>query len=441
MISTYKLALKLEKECKLFAAFNTKLKNKQSKENKMKKFKILGISFLFSLLFCFAASFSQGWEVQVSNTTQQLKGLHVISDTEALACGDAGVVLHTTDEGNTWMQNILTGADLHSIVFKNANTGITVGDGGVIFRTENGGASWTPVNSSTGSQLRAAAWGNGDVVWAAGRDGAIVKSTNAGETWVSLNSGTTARFRGVAAFGTNNAWAVGQDGIIKYTSDGGVTWINQNSTTIDDLHDVQFLSELIGFAGGSGSKIIFTSDGGQTWLSRSTGIAMGINGIFFLDENQGWAVSDVGTIYVTSNGGLNWTTEQGNTSQNLNEVFFLSLNIGWAVGDLGAITHYNGAVTNAENQEISPISFNLFQNYPNPFNPSTEINFSVPQSTNVTLKVFNVMGSKIATLIDEQVEAGRHSIVFNAANLSSGVYYYKITTNNFVQTKKMLLLK
>ena len=67
----------------------------------MKKLKVFSISILISLLYCFAASFSQGWEVQVSNTTQQLKGLHVISDTEALACGDAGVVLHTTDEGNT----------------------------------------------------------------------------------------------------------------------------------------------------------------------------------------------------------------------------------------------------------------------------------------------------------------------------------------------------
>jgi C1A family cysteine protease len=90
---------------------------------------------------------------------------------------------------------------------------------------------------------------------------------------------------------------------------------------------------------------------------------------------------------------------------------------------------------------LAPAKYSLEQNYPNPFNPSTEIKFSIPQTTNVTLKVFDVMGREVATLIDEQMEAGKHSAVFNAANLSSGVYYYTIITESFIQTKKMLLLK
>ena len=90
---------------------------------------------------------------------------------------------------------------------------------------------------------------------------------------------------------------------------------------------------------------------------------------------------------------------------------------------------------------IAPAEFSLEQNYPNPFNPSTEIKFSIPQTTNVTLRVFDIMGREVVTLIDEQMEAGKHSLVFNAANLSSGVYYYTIITENFIQTKKMLLLK
>ena len=90
---------------------------------------------------------------------------------------------------------------------------------------------------------------------------------------------------------------------------------------------------------------------------------------------------------------------------------------------------------------IAPAEFSLEQNYPNPFNPSTEIKFSIPQYTNVTLRVFDVMGREVVTLIDEQMEAGKHSLVFSAANLSSGVYYYTIITENFIQTKKMILLK
>ncbi len=105
---------------------------------------------------------------------------------------------------------------------------------------------------------------------------------------------------------------------------------------------------------------------------------------------------------------------------------------------------FDGSYSFSEEIRVSnlvPAEYSLEQNYPNPFNPSTEIKFSVPQTTNVTLKVFDVMGREVATLIDEQMEAGKHSVVFDAANLSSGVYYYTIITENFIQTKKMLLLK
>ena len=105
---------------------------------------------------------------------------------------------------------------------------------------------------------------------------------------------------------------------------------------------------------------------------------------------------------------------------------------------------FDGSYSFSEEIRVSnlvPAEYSLEQNYPNPFNPSTEIKFSIPQTTNVTLKVFDVMGREVATLIDEQMEAGKHSVVFNAANLSSGVYYYTIITENFIQTKKMLLLK
>jgi len=89
----------------------------------------------------------------------------------------------------------------------------------------------------------------------------------------------------------------------------------------------------------------------------------------------------------------------------------------------------------------APIQFSLEQNYPNPFNPSTTIEYSIPQSGLVTLKVYNVLGSEIATLVNGQIEAGLHKIDFNASNLNSGVYFYKIESGNFVVTKKMILIK
>lgn len=88
-----------------------------------------------------------------------------------------------------------------------------------------------------------------------------------------------------------------------------------------------------------------------------------------------------------------------------------------------------------------PTEYSLSQNYPNPFNPITIINFSIPQKTNVVLKVFDVLGREVITLVDEKKEVGEYSIKFNAVNLSSGIYFYQLTANKYRETQKMILLK
>ena len=90
---------------------------------------------------------------------------------------------------------------------------------------------------------------------------------------------------------------------------------------------------------------------------------------------------------------------------------------------------------------LTPGSYYLAQNYPNPFNPSTKIKYSIPQLSQVTLKIFNALGEEIATLVNEEKVAGYYSVEFNAATLPSGVYFYRIQAGEFVQTKKMILIK
>ena len=94
-----------------------------------------------------------------------------------------------------------------------------------------------------------------------------------------------------------------------------------------------------------------------------------------------------------------------------------------------------------ESNEIVPTEYALEQNYPNPFNPSTAINYSIPEAGNVELKVYDILGNEVATLVNEAEESGNHTVLFDASKFASGVYIYTLRTNNFVQTRKMLMIK
>ena len=89
----------------------------------------------------------------------------------------------------------------------------------------------------------------------------------------------------------------------------------------------------------------------------------------------------------------------------------------------------------------NPKTFSLLQNFPNPFNPATKISYTLAKASNVTLKVFDILGRQIATLVNGKNEPGEHSISWNALNVPSGVYFYRIVAGDFVQTQKMILMK
>jgi hypothetical protein len=103
----------------------------------------------------------------------------------------------------------------------------------------------------------------------------------------------------------------------------------------------------------------------------------------------------------------------------------------------------NGVIVSNETEELldAPEKFQLSQNYPNPFNPSTNINFTLPQTNNVTLTVYNILGQQVTQLVNGRLSAGQHSVKFDASNLSSGMYLYRIEAGTFTQNKKMMLIK
>ena len=388
-----------------------------------------------------AQSFAQNWQLQNSNTSNQLKGIQMLSANEGWACGDAGTMVHTINAGTTWSLITLTGADLHQVVFKDASTGIVVGDNGTVFVTTNGGTNWIAKSSGTSLQLRGAGFAGGSTFYAVGDDGAAVKSTDDGNTWTTLNAGTTERLLCVSAV-DQNVWVGAMDGLMLFSNNGGTTFTSMSSPATDDIKDIQFINASIGFAGGSNSFFMYTSNGGLNWTSRSAGIQVGLNGLHFVNQNEGWVVGGAGTLYSTTNAGLNWIVEQSQTGQDLNSIHSFDGENAWAVGNIGVITTNYSSTTGVEDHSyFNPDKIQLEQNYPNPFNPSTTIKFTIPESGNTIVKVYNTVGSEITTLINEVKQPGTYEVDFNAAGLSSGAYFYSIETDDFREVKKMILLK
>jgi hypothetical protein len=109
---------------------------------------------------------------------------------------------------------------------------------------------------------------------------------------------------------------------------------------------------------------------------------------------------------------------------------------------------YNSSITRPqtitsvkESDENIPAGFKLEQNYPNPFNPSTKISYQIPNASRVTLRVYDVLGREVSTLINSEQNSGYHEVAFNGSKLSSGIYFFRMQAGNYISTKKMILMK
>jgi len=112
-----------------------------------------------------------------------------------------------------------------------------------------------------------------------------------------------------------------------------------------------------------------------------------------------------------------------------------------ALNQLKLMVYYNNTISDVETTDKIPYNFILGQNYPNPFNPTTTIKFSLPEATNVTLRIYNTLGQKVDELVNTNLEAGWYNYQWEASNVATGIYIYELRTDKFVSVKKMLLLK
>ncbi len=403
------------------------------------------------------------WTEQASGLTTALNSISAVNDDIAWACGDGGKVLRTTNKGVTWTNvssNISATNPLYDIFAWDANLAITTasptaGGSVTIYKTTNGGANWTTGLSYTGSVAF------GDDLWMTdpnngyyigdpqGGNWHLLKTTNGGDNWVTWATIPTANTNGTfnhgGTFKNGQVWfSPNGDGVIQYTSNMGANWSTQ-TIPLTWLATIFFVNSTKGMAGGYSTSpgIIKTTNRGANWATITspfaTGTISGITGI----GTQWWAALQGTTISYSSNDGANWATQYTSPAGSWYHIVKArnGLTI-WAVRSNGGISRYGTpivGVTPISNE--TPTSYKLSQNYPNPFNPVTKIEFAIPKQGLVTLKIFDILGREVTTLVNEVKIPGNYSIDFDASRLSSGTYFYKLSAGNFIETKKMLLIK
>jgi hypothetical protein len=250
--------------------------------------------------------------------------------------------------------------------------------------------------------------------------------------------------RSVKFISSSIGWAVGANGTILKTANGGTNWVQQSSGTTSYLWGVSFTDANTGTTVGTYGTILRTTDGGATWNQQSSGTTNHLFGVSFIDANYGTVVGGYGTILRTTDGGTTWNQQSSRTGGTLRSVSFIDVNYGTVVGSGGAILRTtNGGATFVEEEMIDgiPSEYLVSQNYPNPFNPTTKIRYTVPNSSKVVIKVFDILGKEIETLMNEEKPAGTYEVKWNGSNLPSGVYFYQLKAGTFVETKKMILLR
>lgn len=355
-----------------------------------------------------------------------------VSGQDLYAGTQNGGVYKTTNNGDIWTQtnngmgiqlvNTLTG--LNNTILAGTNTGL--------YRSSNGGANWTAINYGEAYPVYALTV-NGSDFYLGSNAAKVYKSTNNGVSWtvyanivgqitsILFHNGMiyiAANSSGVYASSNNGAnWSFESVGypirtmyptgnVIRLgTGNGG----KKNTNSMGGwVQDIPWINYVLGYASvgnyiiaGMSTGMFWSSNNGTTWNDPVAGYLSGPY-VFSMAQNSEYVFAGTGSVYRRP------------------------------------VSQFTGLNTLGTNV---PAGYSLSQNYPNPFNPSTTISFGIPQSSDVSLDVYNMLGERVSELVNQKLTAGEYEYFFDAANLSSGIYYYRLITPDFTDTKKMVLVK
>jgi photosystem II stability/assembly factor-like uncharacterized protein len=393
-------------------------------------------------------------------TNQYVYSLTSLGNNIFAGTSDFGVYI-STNSGTNWIQTSLNNHYVYSLTTLGNN--IIAGSQSATYRSTDNGTSWieTSLNNNY-SVFHLTTIGNN--IFAGTNGDGIYISTDYGAIWWRASvSGPL--IESLASLNNYIFAGMGTSGV-SFSTDNGTNWF-QTSLNNHVVHSLIVLGNNI-FAGTLNDGVFLSTNYGAIWtqtaLNNKTvwSFTTQENNIFAgLDYNS----PDSGGVYLSTNNGASWL----NKNQGFN---FIP-----SVVSLLIVNNYIFAGTNgysvwrrslAEIIEIKPISeivpdrYSLRQNYPNPFNPETKIKFDIPRGSpirafgddngrgsptgafgddKVVLKVYDILGKEIETLVNEKLQPGTYEVTFNASQYPSGVYFYRLITESFIDTKKMILLK
>jgi hypothetical protein len=422
------------------------------------------------LILLFKINFAQ-WVAIQTPVTNNLWGISVVSKSLIFAAGQ-NIIVKSTNGGASWStMNVPQGFNSSIILITAVNeNNIWIASGsvdGTIFHTTNGGQSWTAQFLSYTAFINYINFfnDNSGIILAdsqgfPGNDTlGFFYTRNGGQTWKRPPNCPIINFVGFGYSGckdTNLIWttAVINNSVKLCKLSGGFESPWQNYF-VSGFDRVVFMDNLNGLAVTGGSTYQ-TTNGGANWIFKNNQGLTGGTPIQYLDNIKGtsWIIalgrfrSRISYDYCS-----NWG-EPGIFSSNIRASQmgnYDSTSI-YIACDSGIVLKYD-----SDKKGINPISdivpekFNLYQNYPNPFNPTTTIKFDIPPNqqrttNNVQLIIFDILGREVSTLVNEQLKPGTYEVVWpapsgDASNFSSGVYYYQLRTGNYIDTKKLALIK
>ena len=416
-------------------------------------------------------SSAQGtWERLNSPTNENLSSVYFVDSLYGWAAGFSGTIIHTSNGGNDWIiQDSKTGNNILDIFFLDRNLGWAISweafnypFGTYILKTTDGGVNWNsstfPVESIFSQCILFLDSLNG---WMGGKPYPIVRTTDGGISWTEAEI-DSAFFSGLpvydiqfynSSFGYASGGVIDCCGIIWRTTNGGDYWfvIDTPYVAPEPIYQLHIKDSLnvLGVGGdfedlGYGVGTIYTSDGGMTWGFEYIGMSGVAWDIDFRNESEAWSpLGGQQKLIYSLDAGKTWTSITTPDSAIIFKMIFPGSLHGYGVGMDGAIIKYrpDSTTTVFVPDNLIPEGFILLQNYPNPFNPKTNIGFRIAEPGFVNLKVFDILGSEVATLVNDELTEGIYEINFNAGELSSGVYFYTLSASDFISSKKMILLR